>query len=298
MTPAAPVSCDAAVNMAFAQLGAWKIVVLGIVQGITELLPISSTAHLRIVPAVLGWPDPGSAFSAAMQLASLLAVVTFFGRDILTLTRQAAAAVRARNREDHSLRMAAGILVGTVPIGLAGLALRKPLNACNSPIRGIAVIGWACVLMGVLLALAELYGQRGGEGKRTWGQLTMRDCLSVGVAQAFALVPGVSRSGSTLTAGLALGMERATAARFSFLLGVPTIVLAGLFELWTLRKAGLTAHGWELLAIGLLSGSVASYLAIWGLVRYLERHTSWVFAWYRVVLGAALLLGAASGLLH
>lgn len=299
MTPAVPNPCgDASVNLSFAQLGAWKMIVLGIVQGITELLPISSTAHLRIVPAVLGWPDPGSAFSAAMQLASLVAVVTFFGRDIVTITRGALGAVRRGDPRDHSLRMAMGIALGTIPIGIAGLALRKTLNACNSPIRAIAVIGWACVLMGVLLALAEIYGQRGLGGKRRWEQLTLRDCLYVGIAQAFALIPGVSRSGSTLTAGLGLGLERATAARFSFLLGVPAIVLAGLTELWTLRKAGLTAHGWELLAIGVISGSVASYVAIWGLVRYLERHTSWVFAWYRVVLGIAILVGAGMGLLR
>ncbi|HLJ59970.1 MAG TPA: undecaprenyl-diphosphate phosphatase [bacterium] len=299
MTPAVPSPCDgASVNLSFVQLGAWKMIVLGIVQGITELLPISSTAHLRIVPAVLGWPDPGSAFSAAMQLASLLAVVTFFGRDIVTITRGALGALRRGDQRDHSLRMAIGIVIGTIPIGIAGLALRKTLNACNSPIRAIAVIGWACVLMGVLLALAEIYGQRGTGGKRRWEQLTLRDCLSVGIAQAFALVPGVSRSGSTLTAGLGLGMERATAARFSFLLGVPAIVLAGLTELWTLHKAGLTAHGWELLAIGVISGSVASYVAIWGLLRYLERHTSWVFAWYRVVLGIAILVGAGMGLLR
>lgn len=299
MTPAVPNPCgDASVNLSFAQLGAGKMIVLGIVQGITELLPISSTAHLRIVPAVLGWPDPGSAFSAAMQLASLLAVVTFFGRDIVTITKGALGAVRRGDSRDHSFRMAIGMAIGTIPIGVAGLALRKTLNACDSPIRAIAVIGWACVLMGVLLALAEIYGQRGLGGKRRWEQLTLRDCLYVGIAQAFALVPGVSRSGSTLTAGLGLGMERATAARFSFLLGVPAIVLAGMTELWTLHKAGLTAHGWELLAIGVLSGSVASYVAIWGLVRYLERHTSWVFAWYRVALGIAILVGAGLGLLR
>ncbi|HXX38756.1 MAG TPA: undecaprenyl-diphosphatase UppP [bacterium] len=296
MTPTVPASCDgASVNVSFVQLGAVKMVVLGIVQGITELLPISSTAHLRVVPALLGWPDPGSAFSAAMQLASLLAVVTFFGRDIVTITKEALAALRRAAPQDHSLRIAAGIVIGTIPIGLAGLALRRTLNACDSPVRSLGIVGWACVLMGVLLAAAELYGQRGPGGKRRWDQLTLRDCVYVGIAQAFALVPGVSRSGSTLTAGLGLGMERATAARFSFLLGVPAIVLAGLFELWTLRKAGLTGHGWELLAIGVLSGSVASYAAIWGLVRYLERHTSWVFAWYRVVLGIGLLVGAGAG---
>jgi len=284
--------------MSFVQLGAFKILVLGIVQGITELLPISSTAHLRIIPALLHWPDPGSAFSAAMQLASLAAVVAFFQRDIATITRRSLAALRAGDVRDHSLRMAVGFLIATIPIGVAGLALSRVLNACDSPLRGIAVIGWACIAMGVLLALAERYGQHGRGGKRRWDDLTIRDCVYVGLAQACALVPGVSRSGSTLTAALGLDLERATAARFSFLLGVPAIVLAGLFELWTLHKAGLTAHGWELLAVGLIAGSAASYLAIRWLLRYLERHTAWIFAWYRVALGIVLLVGAGAGWLR
>ncbi len=301
MSPAVPVPCAEAaqISINFVQLGAWKIIVLGAVQGITELLPISSTAHLRIVPSLLGWPDPGSAFSAAMQLASLLAVVTFLGRDILTISRRATVAARGGNWQDHSLRMTAGILLGTIPIGIAGLALQKTLNACGSPLRAISVIGWACVVMGVLLALAERYGQGNhGRTKRQWVGLTMRDCAYVGIAQTFALVPGVSRSGSTLTTALALGMERATAAWFSFLLGLPAIVLAGAFELLSLRKAGLHGYGWLLLALGLASGSAASYLALWGLLRYLKEHTSWVFVWYRIALGMILLIGAAAGRFH
>lgn len=296
-----PASCaqSAQISINFVNLGAWKVFVLGIVQGITELLPISSTAHLRIVPALLGWPDPGSAFSAAMQLASLVAVLTFLWPDVTRITREAAAALGRNDWRDHSLRMVSSIVVGTIPIGIAGLLLQKRLNQCDSPLRGIAVIGWACVVMGVLLALAEWYGQRDRRGgRRTWNDLTFGDGIWVGVAQAFALIPGVSRSGSTLTAAIGLGMERATAAWFSFLLGVPAIVLAGLYELLQLRKAGLNAHGWELLLLGLASGSAAAYFALSFLVGYLRHHTSWVFAWYRVFLGIVLLVGAARGWLH
>ena len=301
MTPLPPTPCTEAaqVNISFTQLGALRIIVLGIIQGITELLPISSTAHLRIVPSLLGWPDPGSAFSAAMQLASLVAVAIFLGGDALRITGRAAEAARRGDWQDHSLRLVVGIAIGTLPIAIAGLLLRKTLEGCGSPLRGIAVIGWACVIMGVLLALAERYGQGGaGRTKRQQAGLTLRDCIAVGLAQAFALVPGVSRSGSTLTAGLALGMERATAAWFSFLLGLPAIVLAGLVELASLRKAGLHASGWALLALGLASGSASAYLALWALVRYLKEHTSWIFVWYRIVLGAVLLWGAARGLFH
>jgi undecaprenyl-diphosphatase len=298
---AAPAPCaeSAQVNISFAQLGAWRIIVLGIVQGITELLPISSTAHLRIIPGLLGWPDPGSAFSAAMQLASLLAVLTFLGGDALRILGRAAEAAQRGDWKDHSLRMSAGILIGTLPIAIAGLVLRRTLEGCGSPLRGLLVIGWACVIMGVLLALAERYGQRGdGRGKRRWQDLGIRDCVAVGLAQAFALVPGVSRSGSTLTAGLALGMERATGAWFSFLLGLPAIVLAGLVELVSLRKAGLHAGGWGLLLLGLAAGSASAYLALWALVRYLKEHTSWIFVWYRIALGILLIWGASRGVFH
>jgi len=294
--PPNPCSDAAQVNISFVHLGALKVIVLGIVQGITELLPISSTAHLRIVPSLLGWPDPGSAFSAAMQLASLLAVLTFLGPDIVRITGRAAAAAREGDWQDHSFRITAGIVLGTIPIGIAGLLLQKTLNRCDSPLRALAIIGWASIVMGALLALAERYGQKdGGQRKRLWNELTLRDCIAIGVAQAFSLVPGVSRSGSTLTAALGLGIERATAAWFSFLLGVPAIVLAGLVELLSLRKAGLHTEGWSLLVLGLASGSASAYLALWGLVRYLRDHTSWVFAWYRIALGVILLGGAAAG---
>ncbi len=287
------------VAIGFVQLGIWRVAVLGIVQGITELLPISSTAHLRVVPSLLGWPDPGSAFSAALQLASLLAVVTFLGNDIRQISARAVHAATRGDWTDHSLRMTAGIVLGTIPIAIAGFVFKGALNACGSPFRGIAVIGWACVIMGLLLAAAERYGQSDhGRVRRPWNRLTIRDAILVGIAQAFALIPGVSRSGSTLTAGLALRMERATAARFSFLLGLPAILLAGAVELLSLRKAGLSGQGWMLLGVGLATGTASAYLALWGLLRYLKEHTAWIFVWYRVALGVVLLVGAARGFLH
>lgn len=301
MTQLGPAPCTEAaqVNISFTELGVWRVIVLGLVQGITELLPISSTAHLRIVPSLLGWPDPGSAFSAAMQLASLLAVVTFLGGDALRITNRALTAARRNDWRDHSLQMTIGVLIATLPIAIAGLLLRRTLEGCGSPLRGLQVIGWACIVMGALLALAERYGQRDHtRPKRLWADLSVRDCIAVGLAQMFALVPGVSRSGSTLTAGLALGMERATAAWFSFLVGLPAIVLAGLVELLSLRKAGLNAGGWGLLILGLAAGSASAYLALWGLLRYLKEHTSWVFVWYRIAVGVLLLWGAAVGRFH
>jgi undecaprenyl-diphosphatase len=283
--------CTQGVDTGFVALGYTKVSLLGIVQGITELLPISSTAHMRVVPALLGWQDPGSAFSAAMQLAALAAVVAYFWSDVRDLTVNSWRAVVRGKLDDSHLRLSVSIILATVPIGLAGLALARVLNACGSPMRTLSVIGWACVVMAVLLALAEVYARH----KRTIAQASIVDALLVGIAQVGALIPGVSRSGSTLTAALALGFQRDEAARFSFLLGLPAIALAGLKEIWELHKAHLDAHGWSVLGLGLVVASISAFFAIWGLMRILERFTAWPFVIYRAVLGVVLLLGVAAG---
>jgi len=283
-----------AVDLGFVQLGWLKVIFLGIVQGITELLPISSTAHLRIVPSLLGWEDPGSVFSAAMQLASLGAVLAYFWQDIQNLVGSSVRAIARQDYQSKSLRLVLGLLVGTIPIAIAGILLKKSLNAPNSPLRSLAVIGVASIFMALLLAIAELRGKR----ERDFENLTLFDGLWVGIAQAFALIPGVSRSGSTLTAGLFLNMERETAARFSFLLGLPAIILAGAVELHSLTKAGLELHGWLILLAGLTSASISAFFAIFGLLRYLEKQSTWFFVWYRLVMGAFLLIGSAVGFLH
>src|SRR5271166_1171512 len=148
-------ACINGIDTGFVGLGYVKVAVLGVVQGITELMPISSTAHLRIVPALLGWQDPGSAFSAAMQLAALAAVVAYFWRDVHDILFGSLSAIARRDFSDHSLRFAFGIVIGTIPIGVAGLALAKTLNTCSSPLRGLWVVGVACIVMALLLGRSE-----------------------------------------------------------------------------------------------------------------------------------------------
>ena len=284
-------ACTSGIDAGFVALGYAKVAVLGVVQGITELMPISSTAHMRIVPALLGWRDPGSAFSAAMQLAALAAVVAYFWRDVRDILIGSLSALGRRDFSDRELRLAVGIVIGTIPIGLAGLALAKTLNTCGSPLRGLWVVGAACIVMGAVLALAEVAARH----QRSFERAGILDCLLVGIAQVGALIPGVSRSGSTLTAALFLGFRREEAARFSFLLGLPAIALAGLKELAELRHAGLDAHGWAVLGVGLLIASLSAFVAIWGLLRILERYSAWPFAVYRVLIGVVLLAGVATG---
>ncbi|TPM02023.1 undecaprenyl-diphosphate phosphatase [Mesorhizobium sp. B2-3-10] len=283
--------CTQGVDTGFVGLGFAKVAFLGLVQGITELLPISSTAHMRIVPAVLGWQDPGSAFSAAMQLAALAAVVSYFWGDVRDLLFGSIDALTRRDFADRHFQLASWIVLATIPIVIAGVALSGVLNTCNSPLRSLSVIGWACIGMAILLALAEIFARH----KRTIGEASLADALLVGVAQVGALIPGVSRSGSTLTAALGLGFKRAEAARFSFLLGLPAIALAGLKELWELHKVHLDAHGWSVLGLGLLVASISAFFAIWGLMRVLERFSAWPFVIYRGLLGVVLLLGVAMG---
>ena len=286
-----PDACTNGVDTGFATLGYFKVTILGIVQGITELMPISSTAHMRLVPAVLGWRDPGSAFSAAMQLAALAAVVTYFWTDVRDLAVNSIAAAARGKFRDRYFQFALWIVLATVPIVIAGLALAKILNACGSPLRAVSVIGWACVAMGLLLAIAEI----GARHRRTIENASLRDAILVGLAQAGALIPGVSRSGSTLTAALMLGFKRDEAARLSFLLGLPAIALAGLKELWELHKIHLDWHAWSVLIVGISVASVSAFFAIWGLMRILENFSSWPFVIYRIMLGIVILIGAATG---
>ena len=281
------------VDLSFVELGWMKMIVLGIVQGITELLPISSTAHMRIVPALLGWKDPGTAFSAAMQLASLFAVIAYFWKEINELVGGTVRAIIDQNYQAQAFKISLGLVLGTLPLAVFGLLFKKLLDVPGSPFRSLTVIGTASIVMSILLAIAEKIGKR----ERNFEKVTLRDGILVGFAQACALVPGVSRSGSTLTAGLFLGMERETAAKFSFLLGLPAVLLAGAVELHTLSKAGLDFNGWVTLLIGLTSASIAAFLAIFGLLRYLENQSTWIFVWYRLLMGIFLVVSAVTGFL-
>ncbi|MGY4496045.1 undecaprenyl-diphosphate phosphatase [Pseudomonas sp. TE3610] len=285
--------CAAGLDTGFASLDYVQIGILGVIQGISELLPISSTAHMRIVPALLGWPDPGSAFSAAMQLAALAAVVSYFWSDVRQVVSGSVSAVREGDFDSPWFKLGVAIILATIPIVIFGVLLGPLLNSCNSPLRGLMVIGVSCLVMAVLLAGAELSCRH----RRDMDQMRLRDALIVGIAQVGALIPGVSRSGSTLTAALFLNFKREEAARFSFLLGLPAIALAGLKELWVLLRAGIGAQAWGHLAFGLVIASISAFFAIWGLMKFLERFSTWPFIVYRAVLGVFLIVAVGTGLL-
>jgi undecaprenyl-diphosphatase len=276
------------------QMNVFQAIILGFVQGMTEFLPISSTAHLKAVPVVLGWGDPGVAFTAVIQLGSIAAVVWYFWQDLMRIIKGATRAIALKDYNDFDFRLSVGILLGTLPIIFFGLLIKKLIpDFDNSPIRSLSAIAIASIGMSILLGVAEKLGLR----QRDFEKLTMRDGLLMGLAQSLALIPGVSRSGSTLTAGLFMGLERETAARFSFLLGIPAITLAGLVELKDILSLGLSSAAIVPLVAGVISAGVFSYIAIAGLLRFLKTQSTWVFIWYRLAFGIAILSAIATGIL-
>ena len=264
----------------------WRFFVLGVVQGLTEFLPISSTAHLKVVPVLLGWGDPGVAVTAVIQLGSILAVVGFFRDDLRQVLTGVSQGLRQRRWDDPQARLGLAIALGTLPILVAGLAIKLCVpNFDQSPLRSLTSIALVSIVMALLLALAERIGRR----RRVLEQVAVRDGVWVGLAQALALIPGVSRSGSTLTAALLDGWQRADAARFSFLLGIPAITLAGLVELKDAFSQPI-AGGVLPLLVGIATSALVSWLAIAWLLRFLQHHSTWWFVGYRLFFGVGLLL--------
>ncbi len=267
---------------------------LGLIQGLTEFLPISSTAHLKVIPVILGWGDPGIEFTAIIQLGSIAAVVWFFWQDLTQVVTGSWRAIQKKDYDSVDFRLALGIGLGTIPIVFFGLLIKIFIpDYDNSPLRSLEVIAIASIVMAFLLGLAEKIGTR----KRDFEHLTPRDGILMGLAQTLALIPGVSRSGSTITAGLFLGLERATAARFSFLLGIPAITLAGIVELKSVFVDGIGNIEILPLLVGLISATIFSYLSIAWLIRYLQSKSTWIFVWYRLAFGVAILTAVLGGAL-
>lgn len=274
-----------------------EAIVLGIVQGLTEWLPISSTAHLRLVPALLGWSDPGAAFTAVIQIGTLAAVLVYFRADIVRILRAVfAGLVRGKPIDSPDARLGWMIALGTVPVVIFGLAFESWIDR---ELRSLHVIAGALIVLALVLAVAEWLVCRVKDacGRRALADLGWGDAAVVGLAQALALIPGSSRSGVTLTAGLFLGMTRETAARFSFLLSLPAVFAAGIYKLLKHRHELLGSQEMALnLAVATIISGIVGYASIALLLRYLRTRTTLVFIVYRLVLGAAVLVLLARGI--
>jgi undecaprenyl-diphosphatase len=258
-----------------------QAIVLAVVQGFTEFLPISSSAHLILVPRLFGWPDQGLAFDVAVHVGTLSAVVWYFRRDLLSMTGDWVASVAHRKTIGDS-RLAWGVILGTIPVGLAGLLMGDQIEA---HLRSPLVIAATTIGFGLALWWADAAGAK----SRTEHSLNWRDVLIIGCAQALALVPGTSRSGITITAALALGLDRSGAARFSFLLSIPVIVLAGGFKLLSLLEQADPVD-WQTLVLGSVLSALSAYVCIDWFLRLIQRIGMMPFIVYRLALGLILLM--------
>ncbi len=265
-----------------------QAMVLGLVQGITEFLPISSTAHLIIFTDILGWKDVWNKTALdAIQFGSVIAVIWYFWADIRQILAGAWRAWQTKDWQNEEWKIFLGIGIGTIPALAVGLLLKL----LDIELDSSTLIAVMALVMAALLGLAEKVGQR----QRGFDQLTTQDGLLVGLGQTIALLPGASRSGSTLTTALFLGLKRETAARFSFLLGIPTLTIATLIQAGDVVQAGNLGIP---LLIGIVSAFIFSYLSIAWLLNYLKKQSTWVFVWYRVGLGLALLASVGLGWLR
>jgi undecaprenyl-diphosphatase len=261
----------------------WHAVILALVQGLTEFLPISSSAHLILLPVLVDWEDQGLAFDVAVHVGTLAAVVGYFRRELLRISGDWLRSVAERRAVGES-RLAWGVLLGTVPVGLAGLLLG---DFIEGHLRSALVIAVTTIVFGLALWWADARGLR----TRSEHEIRWRDVLLIGLAQALALIPGTSRSGITMTAGLLLGLTRQGAARFSFLLSIPVIALAGALE--TLKAVRqVVAVDWVAVGVGVVVSAVSAYLCIHFFLKLLERVGMLPFVVYRLVLGVFLLLFA------
>jgi undecaprenyl-diphosphatase len=288
-------------------MSTFEAIVLGIVQGLTEFLPISSSGHLILVPWLFGWDEPGLAFDAALHLGTLVAVFTYFWQDIWGMLRSVPVALSApkqlllakteelKDDRSRNARLALLLVVGSIPGGVLGLALQSSIDDrfhdhSKQP-GSIAIIATLLIVFALLLWVAE----RSARHVRGIEKLTLKDAILIGSAQALALFPGVSRSGSTLTAGLFRDLKRPDAARFSFLLGTPLVLAAGLTGVKDIIDASPSGSELWRMAIGILFSAIFGFAAIWVLLRFLQRSDTKVFIVYRVIAGAAILLLIAFG---
>ena len=259
---------------------------LGIIQGFTEFLPISSTAHLKVVPYFLGWNDPGVSISASLQLGSAFAIIVYFRDDLLLTISSFLSIFRHRKPfKDQNTRLASYIFLASIPILILGLLTKLFWPGfSDSNFRGLLSIAIVSIIMSLLLALSEIYGKR----KKLFSDIKILDIILLGFSQSLALFPGVSRSGVTLTSALFSGIERKTAARLSFLVGIPAISIAGIVELFNLCRTSSAVDIFPIF-IGIISSFLSSVIAINYLLKFLAKNNTFIFVVYRMAFGVFIL---------
>ena len=258
--------------------------ILGLVQGLTEFIPISSTAHLRIIPEILGWEDPGTEFSAVLQIGTLIAVFVYFRHDILKISKAALISLKKCNLfYTTDSRIAWGIVTGTIPIVFFGLFFK---DFIKNEARQLWIIGLSLIVLATFLYLSEKFSKR----NLNISEINFWQIQLIGLTQVLALIPGCSRSGSTIMGGFFVGLNRESSARFSFLLGLPAILGSSLFELNELIKVGIGSHDYAKLAVGIFFAFLSGYLSINFFLRIIRIYGTLFFVIYRIILGVLILV--------
>lgn len=271
------------------QLSWLQAIILGISQGLTEFLPISSTAHTLIVSRLLGWPDPGAAFTAVTQVGTELAVVIYFRNDIARILKAwFASLTKVDQRSNPDAKMGWYVIIGTIPIGIAGLAFKSSIETTA---RNLWLVAGTLIVMGILLGLADRFAKH----TKSEADLNTKNAIFFGLGQALALIPGVSRSGATITAGLAMGFKRDVAARYSFLLAIPAVFASAALTAGDIASDDFV--NWPATIVATVVAFVVGYFVIAGLMKYLQTRTFLPFVIYRISLGAILLVLLATGVL-
>lgn len=269
-----------------------QAIVLGLVQGLTEFIPISSTGHLKIVPELLGWGDPGAAASAVIQFGTVVSAIIYFAGDIVRILRGFFRGLFTRRMmQDPDFADAWYVILGTIPIVILGIVLKKTIE---TTFRGTWIVTFMIIFVAILMQVSERYAIR--RGFRDEKDFNAVDAGAIGLGQCLALIPGASRSGSTLMTAFFRRVPREKAARFSFVMSLPAITGAGLLELFSERQH-LAAIGMAPIIVSIVVAFVSGWASIWFLLRYLRTHTTYVFIYYRYVLGAVMIVLLATGYL-
>ncbi|MBA8945012.1 MULTISPECIES: undecaprenyl-diphosphate phosphatase [Streptomyces] len=279
----------------------FESLILGLVQGLTEFLPVSSSAHLRLTAAFSGWEDPGAAFTAITQIGTEAAVLIYFRKDIgRILSAWTRSLTNKEMRQDHDARMGWLVIVGSIPIGVLGVTLKEQIEG---PFRDLRLTAAMLIGMGIVLGVADRLAARDESGgrhrvakqRKELGDLTVKDGLIYGVCQAMALIPGVSRSGATISGGLFMGYRREAAARYSFLLAIPAVLASGLFELKDAAEGGHVS--WGPTAFATVIAFVTGYAVIAWFMKFISTKSFMPFVWYRIALGVVIIVLVSLGVL-
>ncbi|BAC74732.1 MULTISPECIES: undecaprenyl-diphosphate phosphatase [Streptomyces] len=279
----------------------FESLILGLVQGLTEFLPVSSSAHLRLTAAFAGWEDPGAAFTAITQIGTEAAVLIYFRKDIARIiSAWFRSLVNKEMRHDHDAQMGWLVIVGSIPIGVLGVTLKDQIEG---PFRDLRITATMLIVMGVILGIADRLAARDETGgkhraakeRKKLQDLNIRDGLVFGACQAMALIPGVSRSGATISGGLLIGYTRESAARYSFLLAIPAVLASGVFELKDAAASGHVAWGPTVFAT--VIAFVSGYAVIAWFMKFISNKSFMPFVWYRIALGIAIIALVATGAL-